>query len=132
MQYKVRYMQVRARDITNTFEPPEYRIKQEEDSRQFFTKLEASIKKEGVVNPVNLIAQLNGGFKVAMGGSRVWIAQKLDLIIPAIITDKYELFPDAETLNTEEEVLAKFKDKPHGIEFKKKQLNLQGCPHRHL
>ena len=132
MNYKVRYMHVRARDITNTLEPPEYRIKQEEESRQFFTKLEESIKREGVRNPVNTVAQPNGELRVVMGGSRTWIAQKLDIVIPALITDKYDLFPNAETLETVEEVLAKFKDKPHGIEFTKRRLNLQGCPHSHL
>ena len=132
MNYKVRFMHVRARDITNVFEPPEYRIKQEEESRQFFTKLEASIRKEGVINPVNLLAMKDGGFRVLMGGSRTWIAQKLDIVIPAIVTDSFNLYPDAETLETVEEVLAKFKDKPHGIEFRDRQLNLQGCPHRHL
>jgi hypothetical protein len=132
MDYKVRFMWVRARDIINTYEPPEYRIKQEEESRQFFTKLEASIRKEGVRNPVNLIAQPNGDLHVLIGGSRTWIAQKLDIMIPAVITDKYNLFPDAETLKTEEQVLAKFKDKPLGIEFTPRKLNLQGCPHCHL
>lgn len=124
-------MQIKAIELVNDFEPPAYRIKQEEKS-QFFVKLEESIKREGVRNPINTVAHSNSKLHVVMGGSRTWIAQKLDIIVPILVTDRFNLFPAAETLETKEEILLKFKDKPHGIELTERQLNLQGCPHFHL
>lgn len=99
----------------------------------FYIRLEASIRKNGIQNPIliqagfcNLrtIYVLHNGeqedpSKILVcerhGGSRLWIAQKYDMEIPCIISDftgKYADDPRATLLKTKKQILSKFNPKP--------------------
>ena len=102
----------------------------------FYIKLEKSIRAKGIVNPI----LVNAGFcqprKVfalppemkddpnnilfchSNGGSRLWVAAKLNMkIIPCIVCDFNNIFENEIELKSEEEFYDKYPDKPTGVNF---------------
>lgn len=102
---------------------------------KFYIKLEESINRDGILNPVLIQA----GYCTEIyrkylpeehqkdlskclccdrnGGSRLFIAQKLGLDVPCIISDFSSMFKDSgfEELHTKEDIFRKFKVRPKNI-----------------
>ncbi len=167
--YKVRYVVINSNDIYNECGPisagpvgwdshqinkrkiaAERYVKRLNDKNGFYIKLEDSILKNGVRNPIlasagwvpeNKIKRippyLQNDIEKALvchhlGGSRLWIAQKHNLMVPCLVSDFVEMFPNAEHLMTEEQVMDKFMDKPRRISFSKYGLTVSNLPQVHL
>ena len=104
---------------------------------KFYTKLEESILKEGIRNPLFCNAIQEGTF-CRVGTSRLWIAKKHNLDVKVIIVDyvgKYE-DTDMEILITEDDVREKFQDQPDVVDFncetKVGNVWIGALPHYHL
>lgn len=99
-----------------------------------YERLEADILANGIRNPVMLVSgrvqrrrpeelppEWRGRRDVLiseyLGGSRLYIAQKHGLDVPAIVNDFGDLFPDAPRLTTVEQVAACFDQRPNQIEM---------------
>ena len=93
---------------------------------KFYQELEASIKKQGVRNPIFCNSYEEGCF-CRYGTSRLWLAKKLKLDIPVIIADYVDAFKDLEELSTEEDILKKFKEKPEVLEITEEEMRFDGC-----
>lgn len=96
----------------------------------FYTKLERSILEEGFRNPIFGKSIKEGTFCV-YGSSRLWIAQKHQLLVPAVIADYTGRWDHLEELKDEEEIRAKFKDQPEELTLDD-DLWICHCPHVHL
>jgi hypothetical protein len=101
-----------------------------------YSRLQESILREGVYNPVMLTT---GGLTRRnarelppvlrqvkrlivceyCGGSRLWVAQRFGLTIPAIINDYANLFPTATALTYGQAVAHLFKDQPRRISWQR-------------
>lgn len=101
----------------------------------FYTKLEESILKDGMRNPI-FCNSIEEGFFSRVGTSRLWIAKKHNLDVPCIIADYTGRFDDLELLETEQDIRAKFKDQPLVVdlegETKVGHVWIGGLPHYHL
>ncbi|NJO64271.1 MAG: hypothetical protein HC836_40710 [Richelia sp. RM2_1_2] len=98
MNYKIKYdPSVDSSIIRNVIVASEPRFQSLGD---WLPRLEASILREGVRNPVVLSAHKpeDGGITPRYGGSRIYVAQKYGLRIPAIIADFDDIFPCAEEI----------------------------------
>ena len=98
---------------------------------QFYLKLEKSILKEGIRNPIFCNCFEEGTF-CRYGTSRLWLAKKHKLEVPVIIADYTGEWKDLELLVDKNDVLDKFRDKPEVLELNKKEMRFDGCPHTHL
>ena len=116
----------------------------------FYTKLEASILKDGIRNPILVQAGycmpkwhqylpqdiVDNPEKILVcnthGGSRLYIAQKHNLEIPCLVNDFLDVFPYEKTLEYTEEILECFTDKPVGIMFGDKGISISSLPQVHL
>jgi len=144
-KFKVYYAVLPSNEITNICGP----VRRNEDNSKtkdnvtyigrmntkngFYVRLEASILKNGISNPIlvqagfcndRTIHYLHNGeqedpSKILVcerqGGSRLWIAQKYNMDIPCIISDftgKFADDPRATLLKTKKQILAKFNPKP--------------------
>lgn len=97
----------------------------------FYIKLEKSILKEGIRNPIFCNSYEEGTF-CRYGTSRLWLAKKHQMDVPVIIADYVDRWSDLELLTDEDDVLARFRDKPEIIEIGKDEMRFDGCPHTHL
>lgn len=113
----------------------------------FYQKLEESILREGLLNPLLIIAgksekAFDDGPRtfderlppymaedhskivacVAGGCSRLYIAQKYNLKVPAIIMDFADKFNDFEQLFTEKDILSKFKYPPERLNINERGI----------
>lgn len=157
VEYKIRYAIVPSRSIFNLLGPniknknPEHYVNRRNSIDNFYNNLEESILKHGVRNPVSTSA---GNIKKPQqiellpedmqkdrskiwvcdfqGGSRLWIAQKYDLDVPCIIADFVNRFTDFEELNTADEIMAKFVDKPQDIRLYHWGVYFHHIPHIHM
>lgn len=117
----------------------------------FFTNLEQSIEKHGVLNPVLLTTGLPQFRDIThmspeeqktppnkmiicelIGGSRVYIAKKLDIFIPAIVCDFANMFPSALQLYNENDVKAQFNNPPDYIQITEKGVRMDAPDQIHL
>jgi hypothetical protein len=105
--YKVRYGMIPSKQIENKLERPEEEI---ESRFEFYEKLEKSIT-DGFRNPISVTAKNGELFCKMHGGSRLYIAQKLNIDIPCLIADFNNIYSDFETINSFEELYSKFKDR---------------------
>ena len=125
-------------------------IKTLNDDRGFYTKLEESILKDGFRNPILVNAgwcpvvrdrEQNVRLPLKMqedhskilscpqnGGSRLYIAQKNKLQIPCLIADYVDRFPDFEIVETKEEILEYYTDKPKKIMMLKESFRIFRLP----
>jgi hypothetical protein len=105
--------------------------KEQEQKNQFFTKLEKSIEREGIRNPIFCLSIEQGTF-CRYGTTRLWVAQKRKLKIPCIIADYVERWTDLEELHTKDDILCKYIDKPELIQINQVDMRIDACPHYHL
>lgn len=125
-------------------------IKTLNEDRGFYINLEASILKDGFRNPILVNAGWcpvvrdrgqNTRLPLDMqedhskilscpqnGGSRLYIAQKNDLEIPCIIADYVDRFPDFEILETREDIIEQYMDKPKKIMMLKESFRIFQLP----
>jgi len=124
----------------NTIERQLRGVKQKIEIRaaidNFYERLEENILQNGFLDPI----VVNAGFVkdpvwrrhpndqralpikeilscYKLGGSRLWIAHKHNLSVPCIVNDFVDRFSDAEELKTEEDIMAKFINKPDSMTF---------------
>ncbi|NJO64269.1 MAG: hypothetical protein HC836_40700 [Richelia sp. RM2_1_2] len=156
IKYEIRYGVFPSRDIFNILGPgiksdspphgssekevaiktkrAEQYINKRNKQDGFYEKLEASILREGVRNPISITAgqvrldKYHCRLPLEMqidpkkilvcdfqGGSRLFIAQKHNLNIPCFVADFVGKFKDLELANTKDSILTKFLDKPTEI-----------------
>lgn len=124
------------------------------NDRGFYIKLEESILKDGFRNPIIVNAGWcpkirdrgkNGRLPLKMqndnskiltcnsnGGSRLWVAQKNNLAIPCIIADYVDRFSDLLMLETKEDILKHYNDKPRKVMILKDQFRVHHLPQAHM
>ena len=116
----------------------------------FYIKLEESILKDGIRNPILVSAgwcshrlhkrmpmyMQNDINKVLicdrLGGSRMYVAQKHNMDIPCIVSDHVDMFPDAPEYNSEEDLFALYETKPKKILINHTGVHVSGLHHIHL
>lgn len=114
--YEVRYGLLEPGDIPASFYLADWVHKKNEKQYQFYTRLEESVKREGFRNPV-MCYEKPGERTFPYGGSRVYMAHKLQVPVPAIISDWTGAFKHFELITTLDQALAKFLDPPTVLEF---------------
>ena len=92
----------------------------------FYENLEESIKKEGIRNPIFCNSIEQGTF-CKYGTSRLWIAKKLGLEVPAIIADFDGRWSNLEQLYTIEDIQDKYVDQPTIIEVEENWMRIDQC-----
>ncbi len=125
-------------------------IKTLNDDRGFYINLEASILKDGFRNPILVNAGWcpkirdrgkNGRLPIEMqedhskilscnqnGGSRLYIAQKNNLQIPCIVVDYVDRFSEFELLETKEDILEHYTDRPKKVMMLKDSFRIYHLP----
>lgn len=129
--YKIKYDIINPLLIDNIIEPSETEMT---ERHEWFVKLEASIKQYGIRNPVILTAKLIDGeqsITPRYGGCRVMYAQKYNILVPSIIADFDNIFPNSKIIQSWE-IEKYFKDKPKKIIPKENGINASGCPDIHM
>ena len=111
--------------------PPQDKIVRLNDENGFYRKLEESILREGFRNPIFCNAKYGETF-CRYGTSRLWVAQKNNLEIPAIIADYEDRWTDLEELFTEDDIRNKYTDQPGLVEIQLDSMRIDSCPHSHL
>jgi len=116
-----------------------------EKNLDFYVNLEESIKNEGIRNPIlvhsgwikerkwyhcpgyiKIKKMENVLICVSIGGSRLFIAERLNLKdIPCIILDHNDRFTHLEELTTEDEISAKFINKPTSIICNRQEIEIR-------
>lgn len=114
--YEVRYGWLQPDQIPVSFYLADWVHKKNEKQFQFYTRLEASVKQEGFRNPV-MCYEKPGERTFPYGGSRVYMAHKLQISVPALISDWTGAFRHFELITTVNQALAKFRDPPTVLEF---------------
>ena len=138
-EYVVRYEILPPHSIINYIGPKtEEQVAIHNARNNFFANLEESIKEKGIRNPIivtagwvpgpirkNLNMLMEETYKTSIcwqvGGSRLYVAQKLGLDIPCIVKDHNNVY-SSPPLTTENEIWALFKDPPERITLDKKGL----------
>lgn len=142
LPYLVRIVTVPAWRIADNLNPSQ----QEQSERaEWFRQLEASVRRDGIRNPVVLTARWNDpagqdglALTARYGGSRILMAKRLGLDVPAVVADFNNWFPRTETLHADGPaemaalVAERYLDKPKKIIFKPHGINMSGCADSHL
>ena len=102
-----------------------------EHQSKFFTKLEESILKEGIRNPI-FCQSIEEGTFCRYGATRLWVAKKKGLEIPCIIADYVNRWDELKELKTQAAVLSKYHEKPATIVINPTEMRIEGCNHYHL
>jgi len=128
--YKIYYSIIPSKDIYNHLEPdlangPGH-VDELNKRTGFFTKLEESILRDGMINPIlvslgwapprtyekmpkNIQTSLDKTLIcLTTGGSRLWIAQKYNMDVPCIISDYIGKYADQQELK-EADIMKYFK-----------------------
>lgn len=135
--YVLKYIEIPARSIYNFSGPYDIPTGDRNDAGMkmidqwncacgFYDRLESSIKSDGLRSPICINAgailprwqcRLPGSFDLATtpicvdaGGSRLYVAQKLDMTIPCIVCDYTNMFPDAKVIDSDDELRSYFRD----------------------
>lgn len=116
----------------------------------FYDKLEESILKEGVRNPILVrcgwcpegkikdlpLEMQNDSSKILVcdssGGSRLMITQKHNMKIPCIITDFVGRFSSQQLLNDEDDILMVHKDEPKKVIINDHGVGIMDLPQIHF
>jgi len=132
MLYTIKYIEkIDPHLIKNEICPSEDRIKLLNSENNFFIKLEKSILKEGIRNPI-IIEATKEKISSVYGGSRLMIAQKYNIPISCIVADFDNIFPNSLILKSIDDILKYFKDKPKKIFLKPHGIRASGCADVHL
>lgn len=130
--YEVRYGLLTPDLIPRSFYLADWVHKNNEKQFQFYTRLEESIKREGFRNPI-MVYEKPGDRTFPYGGSRAYMAHKLQIPVPAIVSDWVGTFKHWERLETVDQALAKFTDPPTILEFHPwAGCQFWGCAQTHL
>lgn len=131
-EYEVRYGLLTPDLLPNSFTSSSWFNKHNEKHFKFYTLLEESVARDGFRNPI-MVYEKPRERTIPYGASRAYIAHKLQIPVPAIVTDWVGTFRHWERLETVEQALAKFKDAPTVLEFHT-QFGCQfwGCYQAHL
>lgn len=113
-----------------------------------FYRLENSIASEGIRNPImvsNGALERRGLWELPpdrrnelalvseyMGGSRLWVAQKLGMEVPCIVSDHTGEFDEGVVLETEDDILDCFRDRPQILPRGAGLITVVGLPYTHL
>lgn len=130
--YSIRFIpDLDSRYIENEIEPsgPE-----RSGRAVWFDRLERSILREGFRNPVVLTARRTAtelSLTPRYGGSRIWVAQKHGLGLPAIVADFDDCFPEAPEVDPAD-LWRLFGDPPRKIILKRHGINISGCADSHM
>ena len=92
----------------------------------FYENLEKSVLEEGFRNPIFCNSIEQGTF-CKYGTSRLWIAKKHGLSIPAVIADFDGRWRDLEKLSGKDDIKAKFADLPQIIEVHDDWMRIDAC-----
>ncbi len=130
INYVIKYAVIPSSIIENTMYPPEHIIKEQNEREDYFIKLEESILKNGIRNPIAIAATKDKIFP-SYGGSRLMIAQKYSMDIACIIADFDNIFPEAKTIR-EEEMESYFENPPRSYQLRKDKIYMHGCENIHL
>lgn len=112
-------------------EPDVTSRRQLEEKYGFYSKLEASIDKEGIRNPIFCQSIEQGTFG-KYGLSRLWLAKRKGIKIPCIVADYVGRWNHLEELFTKEDISAKYADKPTMIDLEATYMKIAGCEQMHL
>jgi hypothetical protein len=118
----------------------------------FYSKLEKSIVEEGIRNPILVttgfprwrqIDEISPEYRQSLpqkqwvlceflGGSRLYIAQKNNWLVPVIVSDWTNQFTHAQQIFTVDELKDCFVDPPEWVYFTKRGVRTTPPPHVHL
>ena len=118
----------------------------------FYERLEASVAREGFQNPILVTSGRQGVPNIKLdrlppdirenldtivccdrnGGSRLWVARRLGLAIPCVISDWVGQFAHLEELRTPRDVVAKYRNPPEKLVVNEHGLHVLGLPQTHL
>lgn len=130
--YRIRFISnMDSRFIENEIEPSGLERRQR---AEWFTRLEHSILRDGFRNPVVLTARRTAVelfLTPRYGGSRIWVAQRHGLAVPAIIADFDDCFPEAPEVDPYD-LWRLFPDPPRKIILKRHGINISGCADSHM
>lgn len=126
-------------------------IKFMDEKINFFNNLEKSILDNGVLNPILITTGYPQWFDFKnlkpehksikqkdficceiLGGSRLYIAQKFKMLIPAIISDFEDVFTDAIELFNEDDISKCFENPPNTIKITEKGIRMSTLEQIHL
>ena len=148
--YTTRYVVVPSNLILNESNPAFTMVDKLNRDDGFYDKLEASILKDGIRNPILVWAGWYPPSKTtklplemqedptkilvcyASGGSRLTIAQKYNMDIPCIVADFINRFPEGKILKTKQEIFDCYKDLPATIEFRSHGVRIIDLPQIHM
>lgn len=133
--YKIRFVCLDSIDIHNPIKPPRRRVKRMNSENQWFERLEASILKYGILNPLVVDARIKlGNIKLTCryGGSRLMVAQEHSLIVPCIVADHNEIYSTAKTLIDENEIRKYYNNQPKELEIRESTIYMTGCSDFHM
>lgn len=116
-----------SRELT----PKQPHANQLEQETGFYSRLKASMEKDGCINPIHALSIEEGTF-CRYGTSRLWTAKGLDIPVKVIITDWVDRWTELEELFTEEDIRAKFVNQPEILELGTDMMRIDKCPHSHL
>lgn len=94
--------------------------------RDFYEKLEESVLEEGFRNPI-FCNSIDEGTFCKYGTSRLWIAKKHRLAIPAVIADYDGRWGDLEELFSEADIRAKYVDQPQICQVEGNWMRIDAC-----
>lgn len=173
LPYKIRYAKVKPRHVVNLLRPSAFFLDEWNNKNSFYENLEQSIIKEGIRNPILVIAvrpipfdnytpqmkkryryyqagtkhyrfsrkslppeYANGNKELIAcathGGSRLFYAQKHNVMIPALIMDFIDKFRRMKTIHNKDDIFKYFKDKPDEIILSETGIKIRNLPHSHL
>lgn len=149
--FRIHYGILNGDAIFNACGPPDAAYIDRLNQRDgFYDKLTASVAREGFrnpilvtsgrqglpdLNPARLPPEIHPETIVCCdrnGGSRLWVANRLRLPIPCLISDWVGTFRHLEELLSREAVLAKFRDPPEGLLVNRHGLHVLNLPQVHL
>lgn len=110
--------------------PNPHLLKYLEQGQQWWSRLERSIRDEGLRNPILTVSVKEGVF-MRYGGSRFYTCKKLGLErVPAVVLDFVGRFEHWRELETEDDIRSVYTDRPETILMDEGQI--LHCPHSHL
>ena len=130
--YDIRFIpDMDSRYIENEIEPSE---RERSQRAEWFSRLEQSILRQGFRNPVVLTARQTAvelSLTPRYGGSRIWVAQRHGLAVPAIVADFDGCFPESPEVDPQD-LWRLFPDRPRKIILKPHGINISGCRDSHM
>ena len=153
LQYKILFLELNSREIYNYVGPWDWRDSNDRIGRrrsifdqkaEWYFNLEQDILENGFKNPILAVsghmakndwaalpeyAKRQKAVCNILGGSRLFIAQKYNLTIPAIISDFSNTFDGMGTiLSQPAEIINLFNEAPSRIIYGKRGLDLREIP----